>query len=108
MCLSNASAGVCGLVQQARCAALTANGSACWLQLTWDKVHSANVEVMGESKSDNLKGGEGVASGSLQSHWGIASAVTPGQPFPVCLCRRPDAAAGSARPFLRARFHELV
>lgn len=65
MCLSNASASVCGLILQVRCATLTANSSACWLQLVWDKVHSANAEVTRESKSDYLKGGESVASGSL-------------------------------------------
>lgn len=58
ICLSNASAAVCGLVQQVKSAALSANSSVCWLQLMWDKVHSANVEVMGEGKSDYLKGGE--------------------------------------------------
>lgn len=38
-------------------------------------------------------GGKGVAFGS---HWGIALAMAPGQPFPVCFCKRVDAAAGSA------------
>lgn len=52
-------------VEQERSATLTANSSACWLQLMWDKVHVVNVEVMGESKSYYLKGGEGIASGSL-------------------------------------------
>lgn len=81
-------------LQQVRRARFTADSSACWLQLTWDQVHSANVEVMGESKSDYL---EGVASGSLSFHWVIALALTTEQPFPGWLWRRADAAADSAQ-----------
>lgn len=84
-------------LQQVRRASLTADSSACWLQLTWDQVHSADVEVMGESKSDYFEGGEGVASGSLSFHWVIALALTTEQPFPGWLWRRADAAADSAQ-----------
>lgn len=63
----------------------------------WDQVHSANVEVMGESKSDYFEGGEGVASGSLLSHWVIALALATEQPFPGCFWTRADAVAESAQ-----------
>lgn len=52
---------------------------------------------MGGRKSDYFESGEGVASGSLLSHWVIALALTTEQPFPGCFWRRADAMADSAQ-----------
>lgn len=51
----------------------------------------------GREQSDYFEGGEGVAAGSLLSHWVIALALTTEQPFPGCLWRRADAGADSAQ-----------
>lgn len=85
VCLSNASAAVCGIVQQVKCATLSANSSACWLQPMWDKVHSANVEVMGEGKSDYLKGW----GGSLLGYFSLSRVLSwlwPERSLFLCAC----------------------